>query len=49
VAYRWWLEETRAAYVAFPANHLLAVELACQGLEGGFDDTAAEAKDEVEG
>jgi hypothetical protein len=37
------------SYVAFPANHLLAVELASQGLEGGLNDTAAEAEDEVEG
>ncbi len=33
----------------FPADHLLTIIFASQGLEGGFDDAAAEAEDEVEG
>lgn len=33
----------------FPADHLVTVVLAGQSLEGGFDDTAAETEDEVEG
>ncbi len=33
----------------FPADHLFAVIFASQGLEGGFDDAAAKAEDEVEG
>lgn len=36
-------------YVAFPADHLVAVVLASQSLERGFDDTATETEDEVEG
>ena len=33
----------------FPADHLVAIILGRQGLKGGFDDTAAETEDEVEG
>lgn len=33
----------------FPANHLVAVGFAGQGLEGRFDDAAAETEDEVKG
>ena len=36
-------------YVAFPADHLLAIILAGQGLERGFDNATAEAEHEVEG
>ena len=36
-------------YVAFPADHLVAVVLASQSLEGGLDDTATETEDEMEG
>ena len=35
--------------VTFPTNHLVAVVFGRQGLEGGFDDAAAETEDEVEG
>lgn len=37
------------SYVAFPANHLVAVELASQCLEGGLNETTTEAEDEMEG
>jgi hypothetical protein len=39
----------RQTGVAFPADHLLAVVLGGQGLEGGFDDAATQTEDEVEG
>lgn len=39
----------RETCVAFPANHLFAVVFRGQSLEGGFNDTAAETEDEVEG
>jgi hypothetical protein len=39
----------RQAGVALAADHLLAVVLGGQGLEGGLDDTTAQAEDEVEG
>jgi len=35
--------------VALSADHLVAVELASQGLERGFDDTTTETEDEMEG
>lgn len=35
--------------VALSADHLLAVVLGRKGLEGGFDDTATETEDEMEG
>lgn len=37
----------REAGVALAADHLVAVELAGQGLERGLDDTTTEAEDEV--
>jgi hypothetical protein len=37
----------RQTGVAFPADHLLAVVLGSQGLEGGLDDTATETEDQV--
>lgn len=39
----------RETYVAFPANHLVAIVLASQSLEGRLDDTTAETEDEMEG
>lgn len=39
----------RETYVAFPANHLVAIVLASQSLEGRLDDTATETEDEMEG
>lgn len=38
----------RQTSIAFPTDHLIAVVLASQGLERGFDDTATETEDEVE-
>ena len=35
--------------VALSADHLLAVVLGGEGLEGGFDDTATQTEDEMEG
>ena len=35
-------------YVALAADHLIAVELAGQSFERGFDDTATETEDEME-
>ena len=39
----------RQARIAFPADHLLAVVLAGERLEGRLDDAAAQTEDEVEG
>lgn len=39
----------RGPYIAFPANHLVAIVLGGQGLEGGFNNPAAETEDKVEG
>lgn len=39
----------RQASVTFPADHLVAVVLAGQGLEGGLDDASAQPEDEVQG
>lgn len=36
-------------YIALPADHLVAVILAGEGLERGLDDTTTQAEDEVEG
>ena len=36
-------------YVAFPADHLVAVVLASQSLEGGLDDTTTETEDKMKG
>lgn len=36
-------------YIALAADHLVAVVLAGQSLEGGFDNTTAEAEDEMKG
>lgn len=36
-------------YVALAADHLLAVELGGQSLQGGLNDTTTEAEDQVEG
>ena len=50
----WVSQGTQAArsrvgsYVALAADHLVAVELAGQGLERGLNDAAAETEDEVE-
>jgi hypothetical protein len=38
----------RQPSVAFPADHLVAVVLAGEGFERGFDDTAAETEDKVQ-
>ena len=35
-------------YVALAADHLVAVELAGQGLQGGLDDTTAQAEHQVQ-
>ena len=35
--------------VALAANHLVAVELGGQGLEGWLNETTTEAEDQVEG
>lgn len=40
---------TLRTYIALSANHFVAVVLAGQGLEGGFDDTTTEAEDKVKG
>ena len=40
----WW--ETG---VALAANHLVAVELGSQGLEGWLNETTTETEDQVEG
>ena len=39
----------RITYIAFPANHLVAIILASKSLQTGLDDTATEAEDEMEG
>ena len=39
----------RTTYIAFPADHLVAVILASKSLQAGLDDTATEAEDEMEG
>ena len=39
----------RQTGVALSADHLLAVVFGGEGLEGGFDDTASETEDQVEG
>jgi hypothetical protein len=39
----------REAGVALAADHLVAVELAGQGLEGGLDEAAGQGEDEVHG
>ena len=39
----------RTTYIAFPADHLVAVVLASKSLQAGFNDTATEAEDEMEG
>ncbi len=36
-------------YIAFSADHLVAVILAGKSLQAGLDDTATEAEDEMEG
>jgi len=36
------------AYVALAADHLLAVVLGCQDLEGGLDHATSETEDQVE-
>ncbi len=35
-------------YIALAADHLVAVELACQSLQRGLNDTTTETEDEVE-
>jgi len=39
----------RKSCVAFSADHLVAIILGGEGFEGWFDDTAAEAQDEMKG
>jgi len=39
----------RETYVALAADHLVAVELAGEGLERGLNEATAEAEDEMEG
>ena len=39
----------RTTYIAFSADHLVAVILASKSLQAGFNDTATEAEDEMEG
>ena len=39
--------ELKRTHVAFPADHLLAVVLAGQGLERWLDNTTTETEDEV--
>ena len=39
----------RTTYIAFPADHLVAVILARKSLQAGFDDTATETEDEMKG
>ena len=39
----------RETGIALAANHLVAVELGSQGLEGGLNDTTTETEDQVEG
>jgi hypothetical protein len=38
----------RQTRVAFPTDHLIAVVLAGEGFERGFDDTATETEDQVQ-
>ena len=40
--------ERATSYITLAADHLVAVELAGQGLERGLNDATAEAKDQVE-
>lgn len=41
-------EVPRITYVALAANHLFAVELGGQGLQGGLDQTTTQTEDQVE-
>lgn len=43
------LGEGERTYVALSADHLVAVELGGEGLEGGLDDTTTETEDQMEG
>ena len=45
----WGGKEEGGTNVALSADHLLAVELGGEGLEGGLDDAATETEDQVEG
>ena len=40
--------QNRDTYVAFPANHLIAIVFAGERLQAGLDDAAAQAEDKVE-
>ena len=39
----------RTTYIAFPADHLVAVVFASQSLQAGLNDSATKAEDEMEG
>ena len=43
------LVDQESTHVAFPTDHLFAVEFARERLQTGFDNPAAEAEDQVEG